>query len=342
METGNIIEEIHVVIKGCTNTPIDNLVSKSGWGEINFKNLQPTLKMFFNISEDLRNLPINLLSIDVLHRIHEIVKELQQAIDAIKEFDIKTGTPSERQTKISEHFTRNVDRLIAEACPFLVYLAHSEGDAKKYINKLADAKSSTEQILADTEQYVEAKKNKIDDIVIAAQEASASVGVAHFTKNFEEEATELKQKAKPWLRWAGVFGGLTLLAAGTFLVLSFWVLSLNEGNGYEAIHWITTKLIILGTLFSATLWCAKIYKALMHQATVNQHRANSILTFQTFAHAASDVAVKDAVLMETTKTIFEHTPTGYLEKEGSNPKHDQVRVVEMARQTPDTFIPSED
>ena len=341
MGTGNIVEGIHVISKDCINTPIDDLVSRPEWGEINFENLRPMLKMFFNISKDLLDLPINLLSEEVLNRIYERVTDLQQIINAIKNFDLKTRAPSERQTKISEHFTRNVGRLIVEACPFLIYLAYSEGGTKKYIDELADVKTSIEQILTDTKQHVETKTNEIAGIMTVARKGSASAGISKFATDFTAEAKNIRFRSKLWLVATMLFGGATIAMAYQFYLdgKTLTLINPNE-NIYVITHLITTKLIVLGMLFSATLWCAKIYKALMHQAAVTRHRANSIQTFQTFVNAASDDAVRDAVLMEATKTIFEHTSTGYLEKESGDSKHGQVKVVEVVKKTQEALTPS--
>lgn len=58
---------------------------------------------------------------------------------------------------------------------------------------------------------------------------------------------------------------------------------------------------------------SRIYKALKHQITVNKHRANALKTFQAFVKAASNDNTRDAVLIETTRSIFANSPSGYLD-----------------------------
>jgi len=87
---------------------------------------------------------------------------------------------------------------------------------------------------------------------------------------------------------------------------------------------------VLLVLLTATVWCGRIYKALKHQITVNRHRANSLKTFQAFVKAASDDATRNAVLLETTRSIFTNSPSGYLE--GSDSASDtNTKVLEIVK-----------
>ena len=94
-----------------------------------------------------------------------------------------------------------------------------------------------------------------------------------------------------------------------------------------------SKVAVLGILIAATVWCGRNYKSLMHLATINKHRALSLQTFQAFSHAASDEQAKDAVLMETTRTIFGNNPTGYIDQK-SESCDSKSRIIEIARLSP--------
>ena len=91
-----------------------------------------------------------------------------------------------------------------------------------------------------------------------------------------------------------------------------------------------TKLAILAILISATFWCGKIYKALMHQATINNHRALSIQTLQAFSAAVEDPTIKDAVVLEATRAVFGNVPTGYVDSSSSSGDSD-IKLFEVAK-----------
>ena len=91
-----------------------------------------------------------------------------------------------------------------------------------------------------------------------------------------------------------------------------------------------SKLVILLILITATLWCGKIYKGFMHLSTLNKHRALSLQTFQAFSQATKDPHVKDAVLLETTRSIFGNVSSGFLDVGPKNPDSN-MKVLEMIK-----------
>jgi hypothetical protein len=93
---------------------------------------------------------------------------------------------------------------------------------------------------------------------------------------------------------------------------------------------VASKVVILSILLTATLWCGRVYKALMHQSAMNRHRALSLQTFQAFTAAASDLQTKDAVLLEATRAIFAPCATGYVES-GTASADSESRVIEIVK-----------
>ena len=162
-----------------------------------------------------------------------------------------------------------------------------------------------------TKKDIEKRRGEIGDIIVAAREAAADVGVAHFTVDFNAEADAQDLSAQKWLKTTAG------LATGTILValLMVFVPVKADATTPQVIQIFTSKVVILGLLFTATIWCSRLYKAARHQGAINKYRANALKTFQAFTKAASDDDARNAVLMETTKSIFAIMPSGYLENE---------------------------
>ncbi|MCD8352201.1 MAG: hypothetical protein LUC93_16475 [Planctomycetaceae bacterium] len=81
---------------------------------------------------------------------------------------------------------------------------------------------------------------------------------------------------------------------------------------------IAARFAVLACLLSATLWCAKIYKALYHQEICNRHRALTVQTMGAFISSVNDPTVKDAVILETTKAAFAHVHSGFISDKGGD------------------------
>jgi hypothetical protein len=329
MATEQLVNEIREICTTCTSTDIDKLVSNPDWGKLNFETGRSDLQRAFSIFNDLLVLPIDILPDQVITKVIQTGKPLQDTILSIQSFDITTGGDSvQNRDTIVATLKKQVDSFYIDTQQWIPYLLYQKGDIQRNISDLTEAVKNAHGMVESTKTDIETKKGEIDGIIVAAREASASAGVAHFTADFSSEAEKLQDNAKNWLIATGILGGITLVSS-----IGFLFLTLQPNSSYATVQIITTKLIILGLLFTGTLWCGRIYKALMHQVTVNRHRANSIKTFQAFNQAASNDASRDAVLMETTKAIFGQGTTGYLDKE-SGSSGDQLRIVEMVKHVP--------
>ena len=105
-------------------------------------------------------------------------------------------------------------------------------------------------------------------------------------------------------------------------------------NQYSLIQFSTSKIVILAMLIGITAWCAGNYKANKHQATVGRFKAHALRTFQAFVQASDNPAVKDAVLLETTRAIFTHAQSGYLKGEALS--ESAPRILELIKGNSDS------
>jgi hypothetical protein len=174
---------------------------------------------------------------------------------------------------------------------------------------------------------VKAKGVEIESIIAAARDAAATVGVAHFTTDFNGTADTLETTAREWLWCTGGLAVATILIA---LAFPFIFVSSGKEIDMHAIQLFTSKLVALGALFTATVWCGHMFKATKHQAAINRHRANALKTFQAFVKATSDDQIRDAVLMETTRSIFAMVSTGYLDGV-ENPGDGALKMIEIVK-----------
>ena len=68
----------------------------------------------------------------------------------------------------------------------------------------------------------------------------------------------------------------------------------------------------------------------MHLANVNKHRAVSLQTLQAFHKAAEDPAVKDAVVLEAARAVYENVPSGYIGRQATE-QGGNGRMLEVVR-----------
>jgi len=324
MATEANIKQLMNIIDACIEKPIDDLVSSPSWGSINFEEARTELEKFFSILNHLKMLPVDLLPDQAINSIIEQSKPVYTIVEAIKKFTLEQANPLEQRNSLVTQLKPNIDAFYTHTHIWIPFLAYQRGDIQRNIQELNKTVAESSKLLTTAKADVKKKQGEIDQIITAAREASATVGVGHFTADFLSEADGQRKNADTWLKATVSMALLTLIAAGGSM---FYHPSLEAS---QLIQMTSSKLILLGLLFTATVWCGKLYKAAKHLEAVNKHRSNALKTFQAFTNAANDTSMKDAVLMETTKSIFALMPSGYLDVDGSH-SDSGIKVVEVVK-----------
>ena len=327
MASKEMVAKVQDLLEVITATPIDRLISNLDWGSINFQAAKPDLELLFNLCSHLKALPIEIVPDGVADNFATSLNQAMTTIASIKSFKIEDGNPTGARDQIIVNLKSHAEHLLTTTQGWIAFLAYQKGDVQKNIEELTNAIATAKSLLDKGNREVSFKVKEIGDIVTAAREASASAGVAVFTSDFEGHAATLSKDAEQWLR------NTLLCAIGTILTafVSIFIPIDKDATNAQIFQYISSKLVVLLVLITATAWCGRIYKALMHQISVAKHRANSLKTFQAFVKATTNDSTRDAVLMETTRSIFTNTPSGYLDSTDANSDTAGTRVLEIVK-----------
>jgi hypothetical protein len=311
MASINTIENIKNTIAEITSEPIDALITnQTKWGPLNFESSRIDLDLIFNLCHHLANLPIEILPENTANSVLGAINGCKAEVDKIRTFSIENNTnPTQQKDEIVGHIKRVGEALLIATQGWIPFLAFQKGDIQKNIAELNSAVSVAKGLIEAANVDIALKKKALEDIVSAARDASATVGVAHFTADFSSKEEKLEGEAKNWLIATAIFGLITVSAAAG----SFFIPLPSDSGSAGLVQFFTSKIILLAILLTATIWCGRIYKAIKHQAATNNHRANALKSFQAFVNATSDESTKNAVLLETTRSIFAIGSTGYLD-----------------------------
>lgn len=326
MAQETVYTKIIAFAENCTATSINDLIYNSKWGSINFELAKPDLDKLFSMLNHLKLLPIDLIPNDVANNILNQGTPVLQTIEQIRKFTVEQPNPVDNRNSLTTSLKNQINEFYKITQIWIPYLAYQKGDVQKNIELLTQSVKLANKTLDEAKQDIQKKSKEIDEIITVAREASASVGVAHFTADFSKESEELETKASNWLRATAILGVITFVLA----VSSILLINIKDLSTTQLIQITTTKLLVLAILISATVWCGKIYKANKHLAIINKHRANSLKTFQAFMKAAENDYARDAVLLETTKAIFSLSPTGYLDNDSSQ-LDASTKVIELIK-----------
>jgi hypothetical protein len=322
------VVELKKAITEILAMPVENLIRRADWGALSFEGarleLELTLQIFRHYDQlALANAPKQIVT--------NIVSTVNPVIESVREIDNFSLTKSTNTTEDINQITNRLrDRVMnlymtgQSVIPFLAYLA---GDVQKSIEKMTAATTTIESMLKDMNTSITGRMGEADRIVSAMRDASGRAGVAQFTHDFSNEANTLGKDSRKWLTAAISLVALTFVTAISMYLIGI----IFPIHADQQVSYTITKVVVLAILVSATVWSGNIYRALRHQVTVNRHRANSLMTFQAFVAAAEgDAEIKNAVLLETTRSIFASTPTGYIPAAGDHGDN-PTKIFEMLK-----------
>ncbi|MBV1903702.1 MAG: hypothetical protein KUG58_08710, partial [Marinosulfonomonas sp.] len=86
----------------------------------------------------------------------------------------------------------------------------------------------------------------------------------------------------------------------------------------EAIIFVASKVLIFAVLTYMLILSARNFLSHKHNAVVNKHRQNALMTFNALVKAGQGKETQDIVLSHASSCIFSPQDTGYTKHGGSN------------------------
>lgn len=305
----------------------DSLISRDSWGTITFEAAEEAIRSIYQVVGLLSELPIERIPATAAQEITEPLGQIIEEIGKINSFSIETDnqSPTAVRNDIVNRLKDREQALYERGGRWIPFLAYLKGDIPNQLNEISNAVARAKKEDGDFSGWLGGRRTEFDGIIEATRQASASAGVGVFNSDFENDGTNRDDDAKTWLIAAIVSAAATLIAA----VIFFWIKADPATGHFGLIQFTTSKLVILAMLIAATAWCASNYRANKHQAAISRHKAHALKTFQAFVQASDNPQVRDAVLLETTRSIFTHPTTGYIRGDsgGSEPASKIIEIV---------------
>jgi hypothetical protein len=327
MPTAAAITQLQTLCEDITKDEISSLVTNADWGRLNFDGAKRDLDMIFAIAHQIKNSPLDLLPEADFNALRDSLGPIAIQIGLMRSFSVEVPNAMTVRDNIVTTLRGQTDQLYAQSQARLPFLALQRGDVRRNEEEIGRAVREAKKLLAQATTDAKEKNGVLDGIIHAARDASASVGVAHFTADFTGTATKLETAAGNWLVATAILGAVTIAGAVAF---PFIFPATGDVFDMKTLQLFTSKLVALGGLFTAAIWCGHMYKATKHQAAINTHRGNALKTFQAFIAATSDDQTRNAVLMETTRSIFAMANTGYLDAV-ENPGDGALKILEVVK-----------
>ena len=280
------------------------------------------------------NLPNMLPQLKI--KVQEIKKEFDFLVNKIPEYKLPEQEYQNPQVFITREIPKLYEILYEHLFQCLdIFILEKKSSSSELEELTKQAKSKIEESTHQLKEVVsewEVQKKEFAQITEAAREASVKIGVSKFARVFDNQAKLNKRASYIWL----IFSGLS--AAG-LLFLLFWTFdqlnTLENGAGfYASLQVFLAKALIFSFAIGIFWQVVKNYHVNMHLYTLNKHRQNSLASFQAFVESTEDPKIRDTVLIQATKAIFESGETGFVSsnKTSSIIGLETIKIAEQAKE----------
>lgn len=164
---------------------------------------------------------------------------------------------------------------------------------------------------------LQSSKEEAENILTEIRAVAAEGGVSQQASYFKEEADLQGKFAKYWLYTT--YGSALLVAAfavfSIFLHKFDWIDFENKG---QLIQLISSKILIFTVLVYLLVLASRNYANHKHNAVINRHRQNALLTYRSLVSAAEQKGTQDIVLAHAAACIFSPQETGFAHAKGES------------------------
>ena len=151
------------------------------------------------------------------------------------------------------------------------------------------------------------RKASFQQEVDGLQKTVVQLGVSLHAAFFKQEADKHEKAAEVWKK--GVWGAAAVLAV--YAVVSMFFPAVPWLDGVAPLQLAVSRTLVFIVLGYALLFCARNYAAERHNAVVNRHRHNALMTYRALVRANKNLEGADIVLTQAARFIYAPQDSGY-------------------------------
>jgi hypothetical protein len=246
---------------------------------------------------------------------------------SILDFSSEQENPQQARAKLIEQVRGSYDATFQQLWQFIAYGVSKTVDSQRLENESRAVLQSIQDQAAAVTTGLQKDKETSQTILADIRKVAAEHGVSQQAHYFKLEADTHESSAVSWEGatrwWALATGGFALVSI--FLHKLPW---LSPQNGYEAAQMIAGKVLLFAVLGYMLILAGRNFLAHKHNAVVNRHRQNALLTYKSISDAAKSQEKQDIILSHAASCIFAPQDTGYQHQRSSDSPAVSKTIVE--------------
>jgi hypothetical protein len=293
-----IIEDVKKVKERIINTDTKSLIKKD-FPKSFFSKFAPGIERIKEKMKKLDHAELSTIPPKILINIKEIADQILKNFERMREYDINFNNPEKDNRNDLINNLLQLDENLYKEISYIFAYSH--------IEKVE---------IADLMEDLRLSNEEASHILMDMRRKEAEQTVDKHAKNFDDASKEYNVKSWIWLAVTALISGLTIwFAFNSYEIFNNMFNIQEEVTTAKVIQLGVTKLMIFSILYFGIIWAGKIYKSQQHNYIINCHRRNALNTFKTFVDGTENPEIKDAVLLEATKSIFSPLHSGFSSKD---------------------------
>jgi hypothetical protein len=272
----------------------------------------PSVPLISRTLDLFKSIPTEAL-IDVPDPVRRNIKsEADETLSLIQRMQgfnpVTSGNASQERNELIAAAEARYQQAFTALAPVAGFLSGRRADLSRLEHEAAQTVANAEaQVLGylnELRQTRDDAKNALSEVRSVAAEA----GVATQAPYFGDEATRHETAAADWQKYTVLTAiGLGVFAAATVVWAFYW----TPANNIQAVQIGLGKLLVFSTIATMLFLCSKTLMAHRHNAIVNKHRQNALLTFKVLADAGLSERARDIVLTHASACIYSPQESGF-------------------------------
>ena len=216
--------------------------------------------------------------------------------------------------------------------PFISYSLHRAADFQRLDTQARATLQSVKDKADDFAEEMKSHENNAKQILDEIRNVAAEQGVSQQAHYFKEEAERHETDAETWRsRTTKLAIGLGIYSVASLFIHK--LPGLDPSDTYQSIQLVTSKILIFGVIAYMLFLSARNFLSHKHNAILNKHRQNALLTFKALTDAAKEEENRDIVLNHASSCIFTPQDTGYIKTSGGQSAGANTSLVELLPKT---------
>lgn len=246
----------------------------------------------------------------------------------ILDFSPEQQNPIEVRKAFIDQIIKAYPTAFQQLHPYISYSLHRSADFQRLDTEaratLQSIEDKANKITADLAGHESEAQRVLEEIRNVAAEEGVTQQAAHFRAESELHETEAEKWRKKTinLSWAlGAYAAITLFLHK--------IPFLAPANTYDTVQLAISKMLVFAVIAYMLFLSARNFLNHKHNAILNKHRQNALMTHKALIEASADSGVREAVMLQAASCIFSPQATGYASQNGSGDSSSPKSMVEI-------------